>query len=129
MTLTSLEKAVLEKLLDGDNAFLMTLRQQLTHVVVASREMTGVGFYADLAVAPGAPRIAGRPSFKFGDVQGTASNLKHGIGFLLYVGDGALSTLEGYTYDEPWPDEVQNLSLTYSGGAVRRLDAIIRLMH
>jgi len=30
--------------------------------------------------------------------------------------------LEGYTYDEPWPDEVRGLVLTYSTKQGRKLD-------
>jgi hypothetical protein len=84
--------------------------------------MTGVGFYTEFVVPPEAPRVLGRPTFKLGDVNGTADNVNHGLGFLLYVTDGALSMLEGYTYDQPWPDEVRCLVLTYSTKQGRKLD-------
>jgi hypothetical protein len=76
----------------------------------------GVGFFTSFEVPPEAPRVKARPKFELGDVNGTADNVKHGLGFLLFVNDGALSMLEGYTYDEPWPDEVRGLVLTYSTG-------------
>ena len=120
--LTALEKQLLEMLLSGDDEVLGVLRQQAKQVNVVSREMTGVGFFASFEVPAEAPRVKGRVNFKLGDVNGAADNVKHGLGFLLYVTDGALSMLEGYTYDEPWPDEVRGLALTYSTGQVRKLE-------
>ena len=40
--------------------------------------------------------------------------LAHGAGFVLFIRGGRLSMLEGYTYDEPWPDQVRGFSLRYS---------------
>ncbi|HTP70409.1 MAG TPA: hypothetical protein VMJ35_15975 [Dongiaceae bacterium] len=127
--LTSLENQVLQKLLQGDDEALGVLRDQASHAEVSSREATGVGFFTKFSLPPGAPRLAGRPTFKLGDVNGKADNLKRGLGFLLYVDDGAISTLEGYTYDEPWPDEVLGLTLTYSAGDNRDLSWAKGLIH
>jgi hypothetical protein len=127
--LTPLEAQVIRMLLEGENAVLAILRQQAEQVRVSSRKMTGVGFFTDLALDPQAVRVAGSPSFRLGDVNGTAANVKHGLGFLLYVKDGVLRQLEGYTYDEPWPDVVRGLVLTYAGGANRNLDGLQRLLH
>jgi hypothetical protein len=109
-------------LLCGEDEELFVLRQQTKHARVSSRKMTGVGFYAEFVVSPEVPRVPGRPTFKLGDVNGTADNVKHGLGFLLYVKEGTLSMLEGYTYDDPWPDEVVGLILTYSSTHGRKLD-------
>jgi hypothetical protein len=121
-TITTLETQVLEMLLDGQDEVLTILRQQAKQLEVSSREMTGVGFYAEFRVPPDLPRVPGGPTFKLGDVNGTADNVSHGLGFLLYVKDGALSMLEGYTYDEPWPDDVRGLVLTYASKEGRKLD-------
>jgi hypothetical protein len=119
--LTTLEEH-LEMLLRGNDEVLDVLRQQAKHAQVSSREMTGVGFFTYFAVPAEMPRINGQPALKLGDVNGAADNVKHGLGFLLYITDGVLSMLEGYTYDEPWPDEVRGLVLAYSTGQVRKLD-------
>jgi hypothetical protein len=119
--LTALENRVLEMLLHGDDETLSVFRQQANEATVLSRQLTGVGFFTKFAVRPQAPRVEGRPTFKFGDVNGIASNVRHGLGFLLYIEDGVISALEGYTYDEPWPDEPHDLSLTYVTGQDRDL--------
>jgi len=120
--LTTLEEKVLEMLLRGESEVLAILRQQAKQAQVSSRQMTGVGFYTEFAVPSDVPRVPGRPTFKLGDVNGTVDNVNHGLGFLLYVKDGVLSMLEGYTYDEPWPDEIRGLVLTYSSKQGRNLD-------
>jgi hypothetical protein len=120
--LTTLENRVLEMLLRGEDEPLSVLRQQAKQARVSSRKTTGVGFYTEIEIPAELPRVAGRPTFKLGDVNGTADNIKDGLGFLLYVTEGALSMLEGYTYDAPWPDEVRGLVLTYSSKQGRKLD-------
>jgi hypothetical protein len=86
--------------------------------------MTGVGFFSEFNIPEDVDRVPGGPSFKLGDVNGTAMNVEHGLGFLLHVTDGVLRSLEGYTYDECWPNKVKNLSLTYSKGRTRDLLAV-----
>jgi hypothetical protein len=120
--LTTLEDRALEMLLRGEHETLSVLRQQAEQARVSSRKMTGVGFYTEFVVPPEVPRVPGHPTFKMGDVNGTADNVKHGLGFLLYVKEGTLSMLEGYTYDDPWPDEVRGLILTYSSKQGRKLE-------
>jgi hypothetical protein len=126
--LTTLESQVLQMLLRGDDEVLAVLRQQAKEAKVSSRKITGVGFFAEFAVPPHAPRVMGRTTFKLSDVNGTADNVKHGLGFVLYVAGGALSSLEGYTYDEPWPDEPRGLVLTYSTGHGRDVDELRKVM-
>ena len=90
--------------------------------------MTGVGFFVDILIPADVTRPVERPSLILSDVNGTAANVKNGMGFLLYVTDGAISMLEGYTFDEPWPLEVDGLVLAYSSGKNRDLDNVRRII-
>jgi hypothetical protein len=128
-TLTALEDQVTRMLLDGDDEALAVLRQQMEHATVILRKMTGVGFFTSFVVPPDVTQLAGHPSFKLGDVNGTAANVRHGLGFLLFVVDGVISMLEGYTYDDQWPPEVEELVLTYSGGQSRDIDKVRSVIH
>src|SRR5690348_3235351 len=114
--LTLLENEVLRALLDGEDTALATLREQLGLLDVASRRMTGAGFFTDFAVSPAARRLPNPAPLKLGDVNATAAGVARGLGFLLYIDDGALSRLEGYTYDEPWPARLASLKLSYATG-------------
>jgi hypothetical protein len=123
-----LEQQVIRMLLAGEDDALAILRQQVDHADVSSRKLTGAGFYTEYSIPSEVARLVGRASFKLGDVNGTAANVKHGLGFLLYVADGAIAMLEGYTYDEPWPANVEGLLLTYAGGRSRNMDAVRAIM-
>jgi hypothetical protein len=111
--LNTLEQAVLDKLLAGDHPVLITLRAQAERAHVTRREYTGVGFFCDFEVPSDLRPLAAGSNFRVGDVNASLDGLEHGAGFVLVVRDGRLATLEGYTYEEPWPPEVRNLKLTY----------------
>lgn len=123
--LTAFEYAVLEKLLFGDDPVLQTLKIQFECVSVCDRELTGAGFFLYLSVSDEAPRIIdSKVSFNFGDVFADIEDLKYGAGFVLFVKDGVLDMLEGYSYDEPWPDTPKLNSLSYDGKPYRAINLI-----
>jgi hypothetical protein len=59
------------------------------------------GFYADFAVPSDAP-LADPPNFAGGHADIILSGAQHGAGCVLFVREGRLATLEGYTYDDSW---------------------------
>jgi len=104
--LNRLEKVVLDAMLAGDDDQSRALREQASHATVLHRELTGVGFYTDLSVPDSIPRIKNHGSVWLGDeVVADIEGLELGAGFLLFVEDGRLCFLEGYTYGEPWPPD------------------------
>jgi hypothetical protein len=44
-------------------------------------------------------------------VVAEVDGLKHGAGFALWIENGMLATLEGFSYDERWPETVNRYSL------------------
>jgi hypothetical protein len=118
MDLTPLERAVLETLLSREEPGYDALREQLTSCRVVSREMTGVGFYSTLKVDPAAPPVTADVGNPLGtghdfpdDVYADVEGLEQGAGFVLWLDDGRLSQLEGFAYDESWPDEVRTFTV------------------
>jgi hypothetical protein len=111
--LNSLEAAVLKMLTAGDHPALASLRQQLADVGVRDRRTTGVGFFTELDVPASSPRATSRKIVRLGDVVAQIPGLRNGAGFLLELNEGRLSCLEGYTFEEPWPDTVADFSLSY----------------
>jgi hypothetical protein len=109
--LTSLEKEVLDMLLDKSGEPYVTIRQQLSHAVVANREFTGVGFFTNFTVPDGLSIRYDLPDMTIGDVGAELSNLKHGAGFLLFIRNGRVDFLEGFTYDEPWPTKIDQFKV------------------
>ena len=126
--LTTLEREVMQKLLDGDDLVLAILREQLNVTTVSERKMTGVGFYTNFLVRSDARHASENPSFEIGDVIAQIPGVKHGAGFLLFVRDGALSFLEGFTYDVPWPEHIAEYQLSYVKGQ-REWDCVRKRLH
>lgn len=122
MILTPLEKHVMEKILEGDCPVLATLREQLNVAIIAEREMTGTGFFSKFALSSDAPNLSSGQSFEINDLIGEIQNVTHGVGFVLFVRNGKLDTLEGFTYEEAWPDEVSQIRLSYRNGKRNIID-------
>ena len=115
--LTLFEKTVMCKLLHGEHPFLENLRNQFLHCEVVSQNYTGMGFFIDFKVDK---KFAyGNVNSEIGDVDAKMDGIQHGIGFVLFIRQGLLSMLEGYTYDEPYPTEIVQYSLYYINGNER----------
>ncbi len=113
--LDQVEQHLLQMLLDGDDPILATLRSQLALAKRKPREVSAVGFFTQFDVPQEAPRLQGNPSFRFGDITADIEGLERGAGFVLFIENGALTMLEGYTYDEPWPGSLRSYKLSYTG--------------
>jgi hypothetical protein len=108
-----LERDVLSMLLTGDDPVLAVLRAQRELSSITRREMTGVGFSTTIDVCEDAPALHGYPSFVISDVFADVEGLHNGASFLLFIKNGVLAMLEGFTFDEPWPSPVIRYSLKY----------------
>lgn len=120
LKITPLESEVIEWLLRGDEPVLAALRTQFSVASIFSRELTGKGFYLKFEIPSDAQRVLGalnaKPSFYLGDVEAQIDTLKRGAGFLLWITDGKLDILEGYTFGEEWPMRITKFELMYLGG-------------
>lgn len=96
--LTNLERAILAALADQVPEHAQALREQAGSATALKRDNTGVGFFTRLAVGGGRP-IRGAAS-PIGPVHAKIEGVEHGMGFLLWLEDGLIETLEAYTYGE-----------------------------
>lgn len=123
--LSALEVAVLLKLLAGDHPVLRVLRTQVERASVKSREFTGAGFMIELDLPTEVERARlGKEEVRVGGVVAEIGGLSHGAGFVLYVKDGRLDALEGYSYDEPWPTKVASFELRYTSERARDVERL-----
>jgi hypothetical protein len=110
--LSPLEVAVTEKLIAGDHPILAALREQLKLVTDVVWEFTGVGFFTNIRL-PATCAAVDAWNLHLGDVEAASPALRHGAGFVLHVRGGLIVQLEGFTYDEPWPDDLGAVTLSY----------------
>ena len=113
-------KQVMGMMLDGEDHVLGTLRKQYAKSSIAGKEFTGVGFYFYFLVPEQVERLSGKQDFVFGDVYGdivgdaaSFNSSEFGLGFLLYIKNGVIATLEGYTYGDKWPENLSQYQLHY----------------
>ena len=95
---TPLERAVLRAICTTlqDRTALET---QLSTAAVTSRENTGAGFYAQIAVQRDSVASVGGERLRNGPAA-TIEGLEHGMGFILWLKRGFADCLEGYCYNE-----------------------------
>lgn len=106
--LSKLESAVLDLLMSRDQPGYDALRAQRSGCSARGREQSSAGFYTELEVSPDAsPADMGLVGNPLGqghdfpeDVAADIEGLESGAGFLLWLKDGRLSQLEGYSYLE-----------------------------
>ncbi len=107
-----LEHAVMERLLGSSHWIPRILLEQWKSSKIKKLEFTGAGFFVDYDVPNSAPVLEGKPNLSFGNVGAEISDLKYGAGFVLFVKNGVIATLEGYSYNEPWPNNIDVFELT-----------------
>ena len=114
---TPLEDAVVAMMLSGGDPLHRALQAQLHHCYVTRRELTGVGFFTYLSVdckrccpATSEPRL-----WLGNNVASDIEGLRHGAGFALLITNGYLHMLEGYSFDEPWPNVIERFSVRFVG--------------
>jgi hypothetical protein len=114
-SLTPLESAVLEWLFTGEHAVLVSLLAQARKAKVVSREMSGAGFYTNLEIPADVPDAPVRPGvIQFGDVAAQIDGTSRGAGFIIWIRERRLAVLEGYTFEESWPEKVKGFHLSYA---------------
>ena len=95
--LTSLERAVLAAISDqlpsDDRAALI---EQIANATVERRENTGAGFYTRFNVT-GSPGRRVVTDTKRCHVEAKIGAIDHALGFILWMVDGRVNQLEGYT--------------------------------
>lgn len=113
------ENKLIEMLLDGENEILSLLRKQYEQSKVVSREFSDVGFYTSFFIQNRDDLCLNGKSFYIGDVDGTVNDIEGAIGFILYIKNGYISLLEGYTnIIDKWPAN-EEITLTYDSGKTR----------
>ena len=106
----ALVNRLLPLLLAGDHPTLGVLREQLRRARIGSIELSGVGFFADIEVPPDAPK-ADPPNITGGDAVIELTGVEHAAGCVLFVRDGYLSMLEGFTYADEWSEDAKVLDV------------------
>jgi hypothetical protein len=107
----SLVERLLPALVQGDHPTLSVLQRQLPQLRVTKAELTGHGFFVDFEFAGEAP-LAEPPNFAGGNAVIQLAGPAVHAGCVLFVRNGRITMLEGYTYgDDAWTEETEVVSV------------------
>ena len=110
---------VMNMLLEGNSEELVKLKKQYKKAKL-KEEVSKVGFYINFEINDKTDNIDNK-TFQIGDVYGTVNNQFASVGFVLFIKEGQILMLEGYTNGiiNEWPDD-SKINLTYSNGKKTR---------
>jgi len=109
--LDKFESEVMQRIIREDLLISDLLEKQYRVAKVINRHFTGVGFFTYYEIFDKNLKLTERLNFEMGIVQARIDGLAHGMGFILFVREGFIDMLEGYTYGEPWSNTVVAYSL------------------
>lgn len=115
-----MEKLVINKLLEGEDEIFEDLRKQYKEATVKSREFTGVGFFTTFNLKHCVPKYS--RSGRIDDVSIEYPDSKGDACFILYIEDGKIDSLEGYTIGEDWNCNYDNIRIVYCLPGKRRYE-------
>ncbi len=108
-----IESQAMESLLAGDDPELEVLRDQFAMATIAERENTGVGFFTKFQIPNDLPRLVRKERIVIGDLYGEVEGNAFGVGFLLFVENGAIDTLECFSNDGSMEENPKPIRLYY----------------
>ena len=111
MKANELERAVIERMLADCEPRPVRSVVNFEAVTVSDREFTGVGFMTELERSEELRLFDAGLSLRWGNVGARLNASRLETSYLVYVDDGYVTTVEGYTYGDEWPDEVERIEL------------------
>ena len=115
---TELETRVMDIILKGDDPVRKILRAQWKNCEIRDREYSGTGFFLDFDVSDDFPKLKENKNLEIStdenglDIVVNIHGVEHGIGFVLFVRDGMIHWLEGFTFaGENLPDTISDFQL------------------
>ena len=96
---TNAENEVISLLLSGRHEVLGKLREQQKMASVVCRKKTDIGFSTEIALDSREYDLKEKSRFQIADVYGTYRDLAFDPGFILWIDNGCLSSLECFCFD------------------------------
>lgn len=112
MILSNIEKAIIKSFFAYDGVSIDNDEVFFSNISVKSRNFTGAGFFTDFNESQKL-KISNNPeSYKWGHL-GAKLNLGIDTGYLPYIENGYVKSIEGYVYDGHWPENINEIQVYY----------------
>lgn len=106
MKFDEFEKIIITDIIEQYPEYKQNLLSQLERITVQKRKFSTYGFSIHYAVTTGKDTLKDGKNLQLGKHQWNINGLQNGSDYILWVKNGLISCLEGFSYNEPWPDEI-----------------------
>ncbi|MBQ7339073.1 MAG: hypothetical protein IJW40_11570 [Clostridia bacterium] len=106
MKFEEFEKIIITDIIDQYPEYKQKLQAQFASSVVQKREFFMRGFSTDYEVVAVEETLGEDKNLQLGNHQWNINGLSNGSDYILWIKNGLISSLEGFTYEEPWPDDI-----------------------
>ena len=110
MTYEEFEKIIIGDIIQTYPEYAERLARQYGTATVTKRTIDSRGFYTFYDIGDRAASLGDGVNLHLGENQWNINGLKYGSDYILWIKNGFISSLEGFSYEEPWPDEITNVS-------------------
>jgi len=110
MILNDIEKTLIKYFLKKKSVSLQDEESIFSDLSVENRDFTGVGFFSNFEKSEELKVGDISKSYKWGGL-GAKLNSSLDTGYLFYVENGYLISIEGYTYAEDWPESISEIEV------------------
>ena len=104
------EKIIIDDIISQYPEYSDKLRRQYDSGTVVGRNMTGKGFFTDYEIGDRSASLGDGVNMQLGEDQWNINGLKYGSDYILWIKNGFITQLEGFSYEEPWPTEITTVS-------------------
>ena len=106
MTYDEFEKTIIEDIIQTYPEYAERLTRQYGTATVTKRTIDSRGFYTYYDIGDKTASLGHGVNLQLGEDQWNINGLKYGSDYILWIKNGFITQLEGFSYEEPWPAEI-----------------------
>lgn len=106
MNFVEFEKIIITDIIEQYPEYKEKLKSQFENIAVKKREIHTRGFSTHYTVTATEHSLGGDKNLQLGKYQWNINGLNRGSDYILWIKNGFISCLEGFSYEEPWPKEI-----------------------
>ena len=106
MKFEKFEKIIITDIIDQYPEYQSKLQAQFEKITVQKREFSAYGFSTYYVVTATEDTLGDGENLQLGKHQWKINGLQHGSDYILWIKNGLISCLEGFSYHEHWPNEI-----------------------
>ena len=110
MTYDEFEKIIIGDIISQYPQYSEKLTRQFESSAVVRRNISANGFFTEYEINDKTASLGDGVKLQLGENQWNINGLEHGSDYILWIKNGFISSLEGFSYGEPWPDVITEIS-------------------